>query len=80
MSLVNEFPRKIKVCSEILWAGSVSFLSLPNAVMLIAGAVMLYKGIVNITVFLMFVIFSSEFYKPFSKMGRLLAGLLRRER
>jgi ATP-binding cassette subfamily B protein IrtB len=29
---------------------------------------MLYNGTVDITVFLMFVIFSSEFYKPFSKM------------
>ena len=44
------------------------FYELAGAVMLVVGAIMLYNGTVEITVFLLFVIFSSEFYKPFGKM------------
>ncbi|MDR0371238.1 MAG: ABC transporter ATP-binding protein/permease [Prevotellaceae bacterium] len=44
------------------------FLELSAAVMLITGAFLAYKGTVDTDVFLYFVIFSSVFYKPFSKL------------
>ena len=44
------------------------FFELSAAVMLIAGALFVYKGKISIDVFLYFVIFSSIFYKPFSKL------------
>ncbi len=68
---IDEFGKssRAKSKSVAIYVGRFRFFfELANAVMLIAGAVMLYNGTVDITVFLMFVIFSSEFYKPFSKM------------
>jgi ATP-binding cassette subfamily B protein len=44
------------------------FFELSAAVMLVTGALFVYKGKVNADVFLYFVIFSSIFYKPFSKL------------
>ncbi|MDR0585457.1 MAG: ABC transporter ATP-binding protein/permease [Treponema sp.] len=44
------------------------FFELSAAVMLISGALLIHWGMVNTDVFLYFVIFSSVFYKPFSKL------------
>jgi ATP-binding cassette subfamily B protein len=44
------------------------FFELSAAVMLVAGALLVHRGKVNMDVFLYFVIFSSVFYKPFSKL------------
>jgi ATP-binding cassette subfamily B protein len=44
------------------------FFELSAAVMIIIGALLVYKGKVNVDVFLYFVIFSNIFYKPFSKL------------
>ena len=68
---IDEFGKSSRIKSKSV-AKSVGrfrfFFELSNAVMLIVGAIMLYNGMINITIFLMFVIFSSEFYKPFSKI------------
>jgi ATP-binding cassette subfamily B protein len=44
------------------------FFELSAAVMLVIGALLVHMGKVNTDVFLYFVIFSSVFYKPFSKL------------
>jgi ATP-binding cassette subfamily B protein len=44
------------------------FFELSAAVMLVIGAFLIHKGMINIEVFLYFVIFSPVFYKPFSKL------------
>jgi ATP-binding cassette subfamily B protein len=44
------------------------FFELSPAVMLIIGALLVYNGKINMDAFLYFVIFSSIFYKPFSKL------------
>jgi ATP-binding cassette subfamily B protein len=44
------------------------FFELSMAVMLCVGAFMLYQGSLELSVFLYFVVFSGEFYKPFSKI------------
>jgi ATP-binding cassette subfamily B protein len=44
------------------------FFELSTAVMLITGALFVQRGMVNTEVFLYFIIFSSVFYKPFSKL------------
>jgi ATP-binding cassette subfamily B protein len=46
----------------------VFFFELSAAVMIISGAMLTYKGMVNADAFLYFIIFSSIFYKPFSKL------------
>ena len=46
------------------------FFELSAAVMLAVGAVLAHRGMVNADVFLYFIIFSSVFYKPFSKLER----------
>ena len=43
------------------------FFELSYAVMIITGALMLYYGSLDIGTFLLFIIFSMEFYKPFRK-------------
>jgi ATP-binding cassette subfamily B protein len=44
------------------------FFELSAAVMIIAGTFLTYKGTVGADVFLYFIVFSSIFYKPFSKL------------
>jgi ATP-binding cassette subfamily B protein len=44
------------------------FFELSAAVMIISGAFLAYQGMVSIDVFLYFIVFSSVFYKPFSKL------------
>lgn len=44
------------------------FFELSAAVMIVAGALLEYQGMVAIDIFLYFIIFASVFYKPFSKL------------
>ncbi|KAA6300285.1 MAG: putative ABC transporter ATP-binding protein [Candidatus Ordinivivax streblomastigis] len=44
------------------------FFELARACMVIVGGVMLYQGSITLELFLLFVIFSAEFYKPFEKI------------
>lgn len=46
------------------------FFELAYAVIIITGAVMLYSGMLEIKTFLIFIIFSHEFYKPIGKIEK----------
>ncbi len=46
------------------------FFELSYAVMIIVGALLLYHGSLDIATFLLFIIFSGEFYKPFGKIEK----------
>lgn len=60
---------KVKAKSSAKYIGQFKlFFELADAVMIIVGAIMLYKGIITVPLFLIFVIFSTEFYKPFGKI------------
>lgn len=60
---------KIKAKSSAMYEGQFKlFFELADAVMLLVGAIMLYQGIITIPLYLIFVIFSTEFYKPFGKI------------
>ncbi|MBS7527961.1 ABC transporter ATP-binding protein [Fusibacter paucivorans] len=60
-----------------IYVGSFSiFFELAYAVMMIAGAVMLYYDMLAIKTFLIFIIFSHEFYKPIGKIEKYWINFL----
>lgn len=60
---------RFKAKSSAMYVGQFKlFFELADAVMLIVGAIMLYQGAISVPLYLIFVIFSTEFYKPFGKI------------
>ena len=61
--------RQSKTVAEYVGRFSI-FFELSYAVMIIVGALMLYHGNLDLGTFLLFIIFSMEFYKPFKKIEK----------